>query len=133
MRKLVIVAAVIGLFAGTVSAKPSLRDVARVEQGLFTIAVADKIRRECGDISGRMVRAHGLMRDLVNHARDLGYSDSEIRAYVDDKTEKTRVRARRDAYLSEQGVVKSRPETYCVAGRAEIRNSSEIGELLRAR
>ena len=44
---------------------------------------------------------------------------------------RARMRAQRDAYLAERGVVKSDPETYCAAGRAEIRNGSRIGALLR--
>lgn len=115
------------------AAKPSLREVDRVETGLFAIAVADKIRKECGTISGRMLRALGQMQDLADYAQSIGYSEAEIRAYVGSDAEKARMRSKRDAYLRTQGVVHSNPETYCAAGRAEIQQQSRIGALLRAR
>jgi len=115
------------------AAKTSLRDVARVENGLFHIAVADKIRKECDAISGRVMKALGQMRALSDYALGLGYSEDEIRAYVKDEREKNRMSAKRDAYLRAKGVVQSDPETYCAAGRAEIQNATEIGALLRAR
>ena len=121
------------LMAGGAAAKPSLRDVTVIEEGLFTITVADKIRRECGTIAGRLFKAQRKMREMADHAVSLGYTEAEIRAYVDSGTEKTRMRARRDAYLSSKGVVKSSPETYCAVGRSEIQKSSQIGGLLRAR
>lgn len=121
------------LTAGVAQARPALQDVEKIENGLFAIAVADKIRRECDGISGRLFRARRVLRDLADHATGLGYSDAEIRTYVDSDVEKTRMRARRDAYLSDQGVVKSDPSTYCAVGRTEIQKSSDIGGLLRER
>lgn len=133
MRKLVAVAVILSLSSTGVMAKPSLRNVGVVEDGLFAISVADKIRKECDTISGRVLKAMGQMRKLADHARDLGYMDDEIKTYVDSRTEKSRMRAKRDAYLTKQGVVNSQPETYCAAGRAEIQKSSRIGALLKAR
>ncbi len=131
MRGMLILSLVSGLAAGSVTAAQSLRDLPQVETGLFAIAVADKIRRECGDISGRVFKARVELRALYDVARSRGFTDAEIEAYVNADTEKHRMRAKRDAYLAEQGVVKSDPETYCAAGRAEIRNASRIGALLR--
>ena len=131
MRGTLSLALVACLAAGVAVAKPSLRDVEPVETGLLAISVADKIRRECGEISGRLLRAHGEMRALYDLARSRGFSDAEIEAYVTAESEKQRMRAKRDAYLAERGVVKSDPETYCAAGRAEIRSASRIGVLLR--
>lgn len=124
---------VLTLAATGVMAKPSLRTVAKVENGLFSIAVADQIRQNCGTISGKVLKALSQLRDLEEHAQTLGYSRDEIKDYVDSDTEKARMEAKRDAYLIKQGVVKSDPDTYCAAGRAEIQKSSRIGALLRAR
>ena len=66
------------------SAKASLQTVTEVENGLFAISVADKIRRECGSISGRLMKAHGRLRALYAVARDAGYSDAEIAAMKDN-------------------------------------------------
>ncbi len=133
MTRLAMAAAILGMITTTALAKPSLRSVERVENGLFSIVVADKIRKECSSISGRMVRAMTRMQNLADHAQDLGYSEREIRAYVNSDAEKARMKAKRDAYLANKGVVKSDPATYCAAGRVEIQNSTEIGALLRAR
>ncbi len=114
-------------------AKPSLRSVDVVEDGLFTIAVADKLRKECDGLAGKILKALSQLSDLQDYASSLGYSDAEIKAYVDSDAEKNRMKAKRDAYLIKQGVVKSDPATYCAAGRAEIQKSSRIGALLRAR
>lgn len=118
---------------GAVASKPSLQNVAVVENGLLAITVADKIRRECDQIAGRIFKARGMLADLYEVARAEGYSDDEIEAYVSSDAQKSRMRVKRDAYLAEQGVVKSDPASYCAAGQAEINKSSQIGALLRAR
>ena len=121
------------LAAGAAAAKPSLSSVAKVEDGLFAITVANKIRRECGDISGRIFKARSELLALYDYAQSQGYSEAEIDAYINSDAEKNRMRAKRDTYLANNGVVKSQPETYCAAGRAEIQKSSRIGALLKAR
>jgi hypothetical protein len=131
MRGSVIAGCLIALAASVSAAKPSLRDIEPIETGLFSIAVADKIRKECGSIAGRIFKARGELWSLYRLARAHGYTDEEIEAYVTADAEKNRMRAKRDAYLAAQGVVKSNPETYCAAGRVEIRKGSRIGVLLR--
>lgn len=131
MRELLVTILAAGLAAGGASAAQSLRDIERVESGLFAMAVADKIRRECGDIHARFFKARGALHALYDLARSHGYSDAQIEAYVESDAERARMRARRDGYLAERGVVESDPETYCAAGRAEIRASTRIGALLR--
>lgn len=133
MRNMLGLAAIIVMAVTAADARPSLRDVPKIENGLFSIAVADKIRSECGDISARMLRALSELKSLESHARGLGYTKDEIKSYIRSDAEKNRMRAKRDAYLATQGVVKTDPATYCAAGRAEIKNSSQIGALLKAR
>ena len=116
-----------------VASKPSLQSVPAVESGLLAVSVADKIRRECRELSGRFMTARAVLSNLYDEARAQGYSDEEIEAYVASDVQKTRMRAKRDAYLAAQGVVKSDPASYCAAGRAEMNKSSQIGALLRAR
>jgi hypothetical protein len=121
------------VFAAPLRAEPLLQNVRVIEDGLFSIAVADKIRKECNDISARMLRAHSRLRALYKHARDLGYSEETIKAHVSSSAQKTRMRSKRDAYFAKHGVVQGEPETYCFLGLAEIAHSSQIGALLRAR
>lgn len=118
---------------GAVASKPALQDVPSVENGLFAVAVADKIRRECPDISARFFKATRFMQSLRAEARALGYTEAEIETHVSSDAQKARMRGKRDAYLTQAGVVKSDPSTYCAAGRAEINTSSQIGVLLKAR
>ncbi|MEP4197360.1 MAG: DUF5333 domain-containing protein [Aliishimia sp.] len=137
MRKFLIMTLVTTLGTGfgvsPATAKQSLQAVDVVENGLFAVAVADKIRRECGDISGRLLRARSFLNKLYDTARAEGYSDAEIDSYINSDEQKNRMRAKRDAFLSKQGVVKASSETYCAAGRAEIQKTSQIGTLLKAR
>lgn len=133
-----IISAVAGLAglaaaAGAATGKPGLQTVSAVENGLFAVAVADKIRRTCPEISGRLLKARGVLVDLHAQARAQGYSDAEIEAHVSSEAQKSRMRAKRDTYLAAQGVVDSDPSTYCAVGHAEIRTGSQIGALLRAR
>jgi len=131
MRNLVLALSIVGLSAGAVQAKQNLRDVKAIDDAVFDVAVANKIRKECPDISARMLRALKMYNSAKSHARSLGYSDAEIEAYADSDTEKARLRAKGEAYLRAGGVVASDPQSYCALGRKEIQKSSRIGSLLK--
>ena len=73
-----------------------------------------------------------MLFKLRKRANQLGYSDAEIRNYVESDVEKDRMRAKGYRYLESEGVVKNNPETFCAFGRAEIAKSSAIGALLKA-
>lgn len=115
------------------TARPALRDVPEIENTLFAVAIADAIRDRCDDISPRVLRALNTLRKIKAQANDLGYSDDEIRAYVESDTEKARMRAKGEKFLAQNGVSYDKPETFCTFGRAEIAKSSAIGVLLRAK
>ena len=80
-----------------------------------------------------MLRALNTLRKIKAQANDLGYSDDEIRAYVESDTEKARMRAKGEKFLAQNGVSYDKPETFCTFGRAEIAKSSAIGVLLRVK
>ncbi|WP_171178281.1 DUF5333 domain-containing protein [Ruegeria sp. HKCCD8929] len=113
-------------------AKPSLREVKEIDNELYYIAIANEISKQCDAIAGRRMKAIGVMWRLRSKANSLGYSDSEIRAYVESDAEKARMRAKGEAYLAQKGVTYERPETFCALGRAEIKRNSAIGVYLRA-
>ncbi|NRB19273.1 MAG: DUF5333 domain-containing protein [Rhodobacteraceae bacterium] len=115
------------------AAKPSLRDVAQVENIIFAAAVAHEVSEYCQTIKPRHLKALGMAWELKSQANDLGYSNAEIRAYVESDSEKARMRAKGELFLKANGVDYSTPETFCVFGRAEIEKSSAIGALLRAK
>lgn len=131
MRKIFLGFTMVVFSTGAALAKPPLRDVAAIDNAVFDVAVADKIRKECPEISARFVQALQLYRATRSHARQLGYSDAEIEAYADSKVEKARMRAKGEAYLRSLGVVAGNAQSYCEAGRKEIQKSSRIGSLLR--
>ncbi len=121
------------LVSSAAAAKPPLRDVTYVDDGLFQIAVADVIRKGCSDIDGRIFKAIGILRDLHNHALSLGYTRTEIEAFVDSDVEKDRMRARGAELFSARGVNPDNPEDLCRMGREEIASQSPVGQLLRAK
>lgn len=131
MRQFIAALSGLALSAGAVSANPSLRDVPKIENAIFDVSVADKIRKKCDDLAPRLILAVSLYNATKKHARDLGYSKEEIDRYTNSKTEKLRIRAKRDAYLAAQGVVREDPQSYCAVGRKEIQKSSRIGSLLK--
>ena len=119
--------------AAHATAKPSLREVPEIENALFAVAIADAVRDRCDDIGARMIKAMVVLRGIKGRANDLGYSDDEIRAYVESDVEKARIRAKGTKFLAANGVAMDQPETFCTFGRAEIAKSSAIGVLLRAK
>ena len=121
------------LIATSVAAKPPLREVPQIDDALLDLGIADIIRKECPDISARMLKAVGYLRGLHKQAKALGYTDDEIDAYTDSDAEKDRMRARGAAYFKTKGVDTSDPQSYCRLGKEEIAKGSRIGSLLRAR
>lgn len=118
--------------ASAAGAKPPLREVSKVDDTLLQIAIANEIDKYCDGLGGRRLKAIGIMWGLRSHANALGYSDKEIRAYVDLDFERKRMRARGEAYLAQKGVTYEKPESFCRLGRAEMDRNSAIGALLRA-
>ena len=114
-----------------VAAKPALRDVAEIDNGLMAVAIADEIRKSCDNISARMIRAYSTISALKSRAESLGYSDDEIDDYVTSKDEKARMRDKATAYLASRGVDASDKAALCAFGQSEIASDSAIGRLLR--
>ncbi|MBE1284848.1 MAG: hypothetical protein GJ676_16170 [Rhodobacteraceae bacterium] len=114
------------------AAKPPLREVPEIADGIFTIVVANEIRRHCDDINGRIFKGIGEIRRLRARANDLGYSDNEIRAVLDSDDEKERMRARGRTYMAQKGLNYDKPGDLCRLGRLEIQSNSAIGALLKA-
>lgn len=117
----------------SVQAKPPLREVSEIDNELYFIAIANEIAEVCDSINGRRMKAIGVMWGLRSKANKLGYSDDEIRTYVESDTEKDRMRAKGEAYLAANGAKYGQPETFCALGRAEINKNSAIGVYLRAK
>jgi len=128
-----VIAFCVTTFPGAVAAKPSLRDVPQVENIIFAAALAHEISGRCPSINPRKLKALRLALQLRSKANDLGYTDAEIRTYVESDVEKARMRAKGELFLKANGVDYGSSETFCVFGHAEIDKSSAIGALLRAK
>lgn len=115
------------------SAQSGLSEEKGINDGLLVIAVADKIRRDCSDISARFLAARSYLGALKDAATGKGYSEAEIDAYINNDAEKARMRERRNAYFEARGASNLDPASLCALGRAEIQKQSQIGLLLRTK
>lgn len=120
------------LFAATAGlAKPPLRDVAEIDNAVMVVAIADAIRKSCGDINARLIRAYTTLNSLKSEARARGYSDEEVEDYVTSKDEKARMKAKAERFLQANGVNPDDIPALCRFGKAQIRSQTGIGQLLR--
>ena len=114
-------------------AQAGLANEKDINDGLFIVAVAEKINRACDTIGVRVFKARGYINGLKDTARERGYTDSEIRAYINNKAGKAKMKERRNAYYKSKGASNLDHESLCVLGHAEIKKNSQIGVLLRAK
>lgn len=119
------------VLAGATAANPEIGRVTHITEGLINTAIAYEIDRVCDSIDGRTIEGINFLWSLKQHASELGFSDDEIRAYVDDDAEKDRLEAIARDRLRALGAVEGEPETYCTVGRAEMSARTEIGRFLR--
>lgn len=105
----------------------------RVYHSFYVLGLADTIRKKCDDIAPRVINAYSYLRSLHGYAKDLGYSDDQIDALLENKDEKRKLRAIIDAELAKRGASPENPEGYCVVGREEIAKGTEAGRLLRVK
>ena len=118
---------------GSGAAATGLANEADINAGLMAVAAADKIRRECGAISGRLWAARTYTNALRDMARTRGYTNAQIDAYVNDTAEKAKMRELRNAYFKSKGASNLDPESLCTLGRAEIAGQTQIGAFLKAK
>ena len=117
--------------AGGLSAQTALKDQPSVRDGIIYVGMAYEISQKCDSISARTFRGIGYLQSLKNQARDLGYSDAEIDAYVNDRAEKKRLEGIARDQLAALGVVSDDAASYCAVGRAQIAEGTRVGWLLR--
>ena len=111
----------------------ALRADPEIFNGLYVLGIAHGIRDTCPTIDARMLRANSVALSLYNHARSLGFSRNEIRAFLRDEANKAELRAIVIAYYNQQGAQVEQPDTICALGLAEIAAGTPSGALLRAR
>lgn len=104
-----------------------------INDRLIGARIADRIRRECPSLNARVFYAYSQARALKRYARDKGYSEAQIEAFLDNRQEKTRIYAVAEDYLTRKGATKGNAESFCAVGRQEIQNRTVIGSLLVAK
>ena len=112
-------------------AKTPLRDVGEIDDGLLAVAIADEMRKNCDTLDARLFRAFGMLQNLKQRAKELGYTSEEIEAYVSSAEEKARMRARGESWFKDRGVAIGDYEQYCALGAQEVLQGTTIGRLLR--
>lgn len=115
------------------AARADLADEKDINAGLLAVSVADKIRRECDEFSGRFWAARSYANQLKGMAAERGYTDAQVDAYVNDSAEKAKMRERRNAYIKSKGASNLDSASLCRLGREEIKNRSRIGSFLKAK
>ena len=110
-----------------------LREEGDINAGLLAIAAADKIRRACDDVSGRLWVARNYLNGLKDIAASRGYSDAEIDAYVNSSANKAEMRKMRNAYFKSKGASNLDEASLCRLGREEIAANSQIGAFLKVK
>ena len=116
--------------AGPGVARASLAEDRIIDDGLTLVAIGRYLDKSCADIGPKYLKSYGFARSLQRRARELGYSDAEIEAFLDDDNEKARVKAQARAYLEAQGANFDEPATLCKVGRNEIANQTPVGKFL---
>ncbi|MDO5757287.1 MAG: DUF5333 domain-containing protein [Rhodobacterales bacterium] len=133
MSLILITILAVGLGGAAGAARADLADEQDINSGLLAISVADKIRRECSQISGRFLTGRAYATQLKSMASQRGYSDEEIETYVNDSAGKAKMRERRNAYFKSKGASNLDAASLCRLGRDEIKNRSLIGSFLKVK
>jgi len=119
------------LVAAPAAANPPLAQQAEISEGLIAAAIAYEIGDKCDSLDARLLRGIAFLNGLRSRASDLGYSDAEIDAYMDDRAEKRRLEAVARQRLRDLGGVEGDWDSYCAVGRDQMAAGSQIGQLLR--
>jgi hypothetical protein len=112
------------------AAKVPLRDEAHINSQLLAAQIGDILRKTCPNAGARMFVVYGKLRALEAYARDKGYTEDEVRAFLKNKDEKARIKGQANAYLAEAGAVQGDPESYCRVARDEVARGTLTGELI---
>ncbi len=122
--------AIVG-FAGAATAQSALKDEVRVRDGIVQVGMAYEISEKCSSLSARTFRGISYLQELKRYAQQRGYSDAQIDAYIDNKSEQRRLEAIARQQLALLGVIEGQEATYCAAGRDQIARDTRVGWLLR--
>lgn len=112
---------------------PPLHEDRNVRFSFYSAGLADIIRNNCTEISGRDLRGLRYALALRNYALDTGYTRADIDALLADKRREEELRQEIVSDLASRGATPGNEEAYCRVGREEIAKDSLAGKLLRDR
>lgn len=131
--RLLPIALIGALLASPAAALEPLSQEKYINDRLIAARIADRVRRTCPTIDGRILYAYGEARKLKSYARNKGYSNAQIDAFLDSKPDKKRIYAVAEDYLTRKGAKPGDAQSFCAIGRQEIANKTIIGSLLVAK
>ncbi|WOI54894.1 DUF5333 domain-containing protein [Palleronia sp. LCG004] len=130
-KSLVLAAAFLSPALALEAQQVPLKENEVVRNGFYAIGLADEIRKNCPDISPRLIRAYSMLKSLESYARENGYSEADVKALEDDDAAKDALRAEIRSDLAARGVTDGSSAGYCQVGREEIARNTPAGRLLR--
>ncbi len=110
---------------------PPLHEDRRVKFSFYSAGLADVVRNNCSEISGRDLRGLRYALALRRYAFDLGYTKQDVDDLLANKEEEAKLAARIKRDLARRGATPGNEEGYCKVGREEIAKDSLAGKLLR--
>ena len=131
MKVLIPLALSVAVVGSGAQAQSSPHEVSRVAEGLIAAGMAIELGDLCDDVSVRTLRGLSFLQGLKRHLRELGFSNDEIDAYIDDDEEKDRLEAIARGRLADLGVVTTEADTYCTVANEQIAQGTQVGQLLR--
>lgn len=130
-QKATTTALILALTTGMATAKTPLREVPEIDRPMFSVAMAIEISDKCDSIRARTLKGLAFLNDLRGKAKNMGYSDAEIKAYVRSDAEKARMREIGGKYMRSKGLNPDAAEDLCKLGQMEMAANSRIGSFLR--
>ncbi|WP_434286507.1 DUF5333 domain-containing protein [Celeribacter sp. SCSIO 80788] len=124
----------LALTAGAAAAAelPPLREVKEIDQNMLWAGLAVEVADECPTIEARKLKGLTFLWGLKNKASSMGYSDDEIRTYVESDDEEARIRRLGEDYVRRAGFDPKTPQGLCGFGESEIAKGTLIGSFLRS-
>ena len=107
-----------------------LGEVTEIRESLLAVGMAYRITEKCANLHPRYIKGISYLNAIKNRARELGYSDAAIEAYVNSPQEKQALEAEGMRRLAEKGASGDAGEAYCKVGRSEIEQGTLIGGFL---
>lgn len=130
---LTVAALSVAALSGPALALEPLSQERYINDRLIAARIADRIRRECPSIQGRLIYAYSQARALERYALDKGYSRDQVKTFLDSKEERKRIYAVAEDYMARNGVVAGDPQSFCRLGMQEIAGRTVTGSLLVAK